>query len=124
MAKINLFHLLIIGPLLLAIDYYGAGSPGVPDIGATWRKVLLAGLGFASLFILFFVPWPLAELGWTSWYNLISLSHYLLWVGLFGWIAYTGLRREDGMLDSWMYPVLRWLGTMVIGIHGCLLAVR
>ena len=121
MSKINLFHLLIIGPLLLAIDYYGGSWPGITDIGVTKRKILLAGLGFASIFILFFVPWPMAELGWTSWYNLISLSHYLIWVGLFGWIAYTGLSRADGVLDSWMYPVLRWLGTMVIGIHGYLM---
>ena len=113
--QINLFHLLIIGPLFLSIDYYR------DNVNVRMRKLLLSLLGFASVLILFFVPWPIKELGWSSWYNIISISHYFIWIWLFSWIAYTGLNREDGLLDSWMYPLLRWLGMMVIGIHGYLL---
>lgn len=108
--QINLFHILIIGPLLLALDHFQHDKQK--------RMDLFKLLAFTSGMILFFVKLPIPELGWTSWYNIISLSHYFIWIWVFGWIAYLGLTENE---PSWVYPLLRGLGIMVIVIHGYLL---
>jgi hypothetical protein len=106
--KINLFHIFIVAPLLLAIDHYRQSKPEL------WLL-----LGYNSVIMLFFVGLPISELGWSSWYNLVSLNHLLIWVWFFAWLSWKGYTTPD--LDDGYYLLVRWLAFMLIGIHGYLL---
>lgn len=106
--KINLFHIFIIAPLLLAIDHYRQSKPEL------WLL-----LGYNSIIMLFFVGLPISELGWSSWYNLVSLNHWLIWVWFFAWLSWKGYTTPN--LDNGYYLLVRWLAFMLIGIHGYLL---
>jgi hypothetical protein len=106
--KINLYHIFVIAPLLLAIDHY-----------RNTKRELGLLLGFNSIVMLFFVGLPISELGWTAWYNLVSLNHWLIWIWVFAWISWKGYTQPE--LPDGYYVLLRWLAFMLIGIHGYLL---
>jgi hypothetical protein len=119
--QINLFHILVIGPVLLLIDAKGAEKPET-DMRIS-RRDLWVVLATLVICMLFFVGIPIPELGWGSWYNMISLIHYAGWFWLFGWLAWLGIRDPD-MVPSWTYPLFRWLGIMVIVVHLYLLVTK
>jgi hypothetical protein len=108
--KINLYHIAVVAPLLLAIDKYRESKPE-----------LFLLLGFNSVVMLFFVGLPLLELGWTSWYNLVSLNHWIIWIWYFAWVSWKGYM---GDLSDGYYLSLRWIAFMLLGIHGYLLFTK
>lgn len=120
--QINLFHILVIGPVLLLIDAKrDAGKTlfGIHDKQLSARDLWIV-LGTLTVCMLFFVGIPIPELGWGEWYNVISVLHYAGWFWLFGWLAWRGF-RDTNTVPGWTYPLFRFLGLMVIVVHSYLL---
>lgn len=107
MTQVNLMHIFLIGPLLY---YIGDKAPNTPDAAYNALAVL-------SVMILFIVrpPW----FGQPSILNLINASHYLIWLALFGYIAWRKNETPRVILDF-----LKPLAIAVIGIHSLFIVLR
>jgi hypothetical protein len=108
MRAINLFHIFIVGPLLLQLSQY------IPALPSLTQRELSISLLTLTLTMAFFVPLPLSILPLSSWYNIISLSHFGIWLALFGYIGWVGLTRQLSETEKQLCALL---GLMVIVVH-------
>ena len=97
--KINLFHVMVVGPLLTYIGFKGKETP--PLIFGT-----LLGL---TLIIEFMVRTPGFKLNYR---NSISWVHWLVWSSLFVWISY-----KQSELPDYMFEIIKYLGISTVLIH-------
>lgn len=99
LAQVNLLHVFIIAPTLYAIGHYETKTP----------DALYNILGLLALMIPFVVRIPKLELTYRS---IINAVHYLLWIVMFGYVAYM-----KNQTPAAMYPILRLLAVTVLAIH-------
>lgn len=112
--QINLFHVLVVGPVLLGIDYLSDKTIA----GLTQRDLCLA-LGMLTLTLPFMVGLPIPGL---AWHNAISYTHMVVWIPLFAYISWRGV-WGPGLDKNWL-TMLRFLGLTVIVVHLYLLVGR
>ena len=101
MAQVNLQHVFLVGPLLF---YIGSQKENTPR----WAFISLATL---TVMIPFIVSYNYSSLSYRA---IVNASHYLIWIPLFGYIAYAGINKH---LGTYMYPILQLLGLSAITIH-------
>ena len=99
--QVNLLHILAIGPLLI---YIGSQEKKTDKIAYT-------ALGILALMIPFIVNFPSSKFGE---YNLILLTHWLLFDIFFLYIAYSGLFMN---IPNFLYKLVLIFGLSVISIH-------
>jgi hypothetical protein len=97
--KINLMHVLLIGPLLTYIGFKGKNTPQI-FYGALLGLTLLIG---------FLVRTPGFKLNYR---NSISWVHWVVWSSLFLWISY-----KQSELPDYMFEIIKYLGIIVILVH-------
>lgn len=102
LAQVNLMHVAVIGPLLYSIGHYAPKTP----------NILYNALGVLALMIPFVVRTPKLDL---SYRNIVNSLHYLVWIILFGYVAYMKNDTPKGILES-----LKILGIVVVALHGYL----
>lgn len=100
MKQVNLMHIFIVGPLLM---YIGNKKDKTPQIAFNMLLTLI-------LLLPFIVRFP--NFNKITYTNIINSSHYLVWIPLFGYIAYKGNK-----LDNYWWTLLSLLGVTVISIH-------
>ena len=106
---VNLFHVFVIGALLMYIGMKGNDTP------AQAYYVL-----FSLIILLFFiVPRPKAK-GFTYW-NIVHISHYFLVIPSLFYLAYFGFHKK---LNDNVYNVLMYLGGGISLYHGYKFATR
>lgn len=103
----NLMHMLLIGPLLFYIGHYGKKT----------NQLAFHMLGTLILTIPFIVWIPSFEK--MSFRLVLNLAHVLIWMPLFGYIAYKGTTLDN----SW-FGLLYILGIIVIAVHSYLYASK
>ena len=106
---VNLFHVFVIGALLMYIGMNGNDTP------AQAYYVL-----FSLIILIFFiVPRPKVR-GFTYW-NIVHITHYLLVVPSLLYVAYFGFHKK---LNARIYDVLTYLGGGISLYHGYKFAKR
>jgi hypothetical protein len=108
MIQVNLLHIALVGPLLIGI---GRTAPVTPD----W---MFHALGTLAAMLPFVVRVPDLRKG-VTYRNLVNASHYLFWIALFAYVAW-----KKNVVQLELLQALTWLGVLVIGVHGVLLARR
>lgn len=106
LAQVNLMHVAVIGPLLYSIGHY---APKTPDI-------LYNALGVLAITIPFIVRFPKLDLSYRT---IVNALHYLVWIALFGYVAYMKNDTPLGVLESF-----KILGIFVVVLHGYLYAQK
>lgn len=101
--KINLMHILLIGPLLIYIGFKGKQTP----------PIFYGSLLALTLLIFFLVRFPGFKLNYR---NGISWIHMVLWTSLFGYISW-----KQSLLPNFMFEIIKYLGIGVILIHSWIL---
>lgn len=100
-ATINLFHILVVAPILLYLGYYKNKS----------NNIIYYLLGAISLIIptMIFKTKNLLILNYR---NLIRITHLLLWLPLFVYIS-----LYKNLIPIGLYPIITLLGISVLTVH-------
>lgn len=106
MAQVNLMHILLLGPLFVYIGEKGSETP-------EWAYSALGAFACMIPFIVR-VPKDLSE-----YRSVVNASHYIFQFTALLYIAYYKNKNA-----SWVYPVLKWLGVVVILTHVYLLSSK
>jgi hypothetical protein len=106
MIQVNLMHIIILGPLFIYIGQSGKQTP----------ECVYAVLAVLTCLIPFIVRIP-KDL--SSYRSVVNASHYLFQFSALLYVAYLKNRNPD-----WVYPILKWLGAIVIITHIYLLVSK
>jgi hypothetical protein len=97
--KINLMHVMLVGPLLTYIGFEGKKT----------KQIFYGALLGLTLMISFMVRTPGFKLNYR---NSISWVHWIIWSSLFIYISF-----KQSELPDYMFEIIKYLGIITIIVH-------